>query len=170
VALSPQEEHGHLFVQPGYQLDAVLTDPIISEPMQISFDGNGRMFVLEMRSYMQDADATGELDPISRISMHEDTDNDGVYDKHSVYVDGLVVPRFVMPFGPNSILTMESNHDQILLYTDDDNDGVADRREIFASHFGRTANIEHQQADLTWAMDNWLYSTYNSYRIRWTPK
>lgn len=169
VALSPQEQHQHLFVQPGYQLDAVLTDPIIAEPMQIAFDGNGRMFVLEMRSYMQDIDATGELDPVSRISLHEDTDNDGVYDLHTVYADSLVVPRFVMPFGPNSILTMESNRDQILLLTDTNDDGVADQREVFVSHFGRTANIEHQQADLTWAMDNWLYSTYNSYRIRWTP-
>jgi hypothetical protein len=44
LALSPLEEQRHLFVQPGYQLDAVLTDPIISEPMQIAFDGNGRMF------------------------------------------------------------------------------------------------------------------------------
>jgi len=169
LALTPAEQQQRLFVQPGYQLDPVLTDPIIAEPMQIAFDGNGRMFVLEMRSYMQDINATGELEPVSRISLHEDTNNDGVYDKHTVYVDGLVVPRFVMPFGPNSILTMESNRDQILLYTDTDNDGVADQREVFASHFGRTANIEHQQADLTWAMDNWLYSTYNSYRIRWTP-
>src|SRR5690606_4134715 len=111
--LSPLEEQQHLFVQPGYQLDPVLTDPIIAEPMAISFDGNGRMFVLEMRSYMQDIDATGELEPVSRISLHEDTDNDGVYDKHTVYADSLVVPRFVTPFGPNSILTMESNHDEI---------------------------------------------------------
>jgi N-acetyl-gamma-glutamylphosphate reductase len=50
----------------------VLTEPDIYEPMQIAFDGNGRMFVLEILSYMQDADATGELDPISRISVHED--------------------------------------------------------------------------------------------------
>ena len=48
---------------------------------------------------MQDADATGELDPIGRISLHEDVDNDGVYEKHSVFVDKLVFPRFVLPFG-----------------------------------------------------------------------
>ena len=57
------------------------------------------MFVLEDRGYMQDADATGEHDPIGRISLHEDTDNDGVYDKHTVFVDNLVFPRFVLPFG-----------------------------------------------------------------------
>ena len=55
----------------------MLTDPDIQEPAQIAFDGNGRMFVLELRGYMQDADASGELDPVGRISVHEDKDNDG---------------------------------------------------------------------------------------------
>ncbi len=169
VAQSVEDEQKSFVLQPGYRMDPVLSEPIIMEPMQIAFDGNGRMFVLEMRSYMQDADATGELLPISRISMHDDRDNDGVYDYHTIFVDSLVVPRFVTPFGPNSILTMESNHDEIWLYTDDDGDGRADRRELFTAHFGRTANIEHQQASLIWAMDNWMYSTYNNYRIRWTP-
>lgn len=164
-----EQERQSLVLQPGYQIAPVLTEPIIAEPTQIAFDGNGRMFVLEFRSYMQDVDGTGELLPISRISLHEDTDNDGVYDKHTVYVDSLVVPRFVMPFGPNSILTAESNENEVWLYTDRDNDGVADDRELFATNYGRTANIEHQPANMTWAMDNWLYSTFNSFRYRWTP-
>ena len=55
----------------------MLADPIIQEPTAIAFDGNGRMFVVEDRSYMLDLDMTGQLDPISRISLHVDTDNDG---------------------------------------------------------------------------------------------
>src|SRR5204862_5378583 len=31
------------------------------------------------------------------------------------------------------------------------------------------ANIEHQKAGLLWNMDNWIYTTYNPFRIRWTP-
>ena len=85
-----------------YRIEPVLTDPDIQEPMQIAFDGNGRMFVLEIRAYMQDADATGELDPTGRISVHEDADNDGVYEKHQVFLDKLVFPRFVMPLGKNA--------------------------------------------------------------------
>ncbi len=147
----------------------VLTEPDIMEPMQIAFDGNGRMFVLELLSYMQDADATGELDPISRISLHEDTNNDGVYDKHTVFVDHLVFPRFVTPFGPNAILTMESNTDEVYRYTDTNGDGVADKKELFVTNFGRSGNVEHQQSSLFIGMDNWLYSTYNAFRVRWTP-
>ena len=127
------------------------------------------MFVLELRGYMQDADATGELDPVGRISRHEDADNDGVYERHTVFVDKLVFPRFVLPFGPNSVLTMESNADEVWQFTDTNNDGVSDKKELFTSNFGRSGNVEHQQAFLYWGMDNWLYSTVNAFRVRWTP-
>ena len=167
--LSPSEQRKRFVLQPGYAMEPVLAEPAIREPMQIAFDGNGRMFVLEMRSYMQDADATDEMAPTSRISLHEDTDGDGTYDHHTVYVDSMVVTRFVMPFGPNSILTAESSTDPLWKYTDTDGDGVADEKALFTTKWGRSANIEHQPSGLTWAMDNWMYATYNPFRIRWTP-
>ena len=145
------------------------TDPDIEEPMQIAFDGNGRMFVLEIRGYMQDADATAELAPTGRISVHEDADNDGVYEKHHVFLDKLVFPRFVMPLGKDAILTMESNQDEVWKYTDTNGDSIADKKELFTTSFGRAGNVEHQQSSLFWGLDNWLYSTYNAFRVRWTP-
>ncbi len=169
LPLPPAEQQKHFVLQPGYRIAPVLSDPDIKEPGAIAFDGNGRMFVLELRGYMQDADATGELDPVGRISRHEDADNDGIYEKHTVFVDKLVFPRFVMPFGANSVLTMESNADEVWQFTDTNNDGVADKKELFTSNFGRSGNVEHQQAFLYWGMDNWLYSTVNAFRVRWTP-
>jgi mono/diheme cytochrome c family protein/glucose/arabinose dehydrogenase len=169
LPLSPEEEQKRFVLQPGYRLEPVLTEPDILEPAAIAFDGNGRMFVLELRTYMQDADATGELVPGGRISMHEDVDGDGVYERHTVFVDHLVFPRFVMPIGANSILTMESNEDDVYQYTDTDGDGVSDKKELFTTSFGRSGNVEHQQAFLYWGLDNWMYSTYNAFRIRWTP-
>ena len=164
--LTPEEEARKIWLPPGFKLEPVLTDPAIEESAQIAFDGNGRMFVLELRSYMQDADAAGELDPISRISMHEDKDNDGKYETHKVFVDKLVFPRFVMPYGANAVLTMESNADEVWKFTDTNNDGVADKKDLFATGFGRLANVEHQQSGLFWAMDNWFYSTVNAFRAR----
>src|SRR5215218_11503160 len=64
--LTPSEEQKRFWLPPGFKMEPVLTDPDIEESAQIAFDGNGRLFVLEVRSYMQDADAGGELDPISR--------------------------------------------------------------------------------------------------------
>ena len=169
LAKTPEEELKTFILQPGYRLELVLADPVIQEPTAIAFDGNARMFVVEDRSYMLDLDMTGQLDPISRISLHVDTNNDGVYDKHTVFVDNLVFPRFVTPFGPNTILTKESNAQEVWKYTDTNGDGVADKKELFDTGYGRLANIEGQEAFLTWTLDNWLYSTYNAFRARWTP-
>jgi len=169
LAKTPDEELKQFILQPGYRLELVLADPIIQEPTAIAFDGNGRMFVVEDRSYMLDLDMTGQLDPISRISLHVDTNNDGVYDKHTVFVDHLVFPRFVTPFGPNAILTKESNAQEVWKYTDTNGDGIADKKELFDTGYGRLANIEGQEAFLTWTLDNWMYSTYNAFRARWTP-
>lgn len=166
---SVEDERASFLLPPGYQIDAVLSDPIVREPAAIAFDGNGRMFVLELRTYMQDIDANNELEPWSRISMHEDTDNDGVYDAHHVFVDSLIFPRFVMPFGKHSVLSMESNEDEVYRYTDTDGDGKADKKTLFTTNYGKAGNVEHQQAFLYQGMDNWMYSTYNTFRIRWTP-
>jgi mono/diheme cytochrome c family protein/glucose/arabinose dehydrogenase len=167
--LTPAEEAKRFWLPPGYKLEPVLADPDIEEPAQIAFDGNGRMFVLELRGYMQNADADGELDPVGRISVHEDKDNDGTYETHGVFVDRLVFPRFVTPIGGNAILTKESNADEVWKYTDTDNDGVADKKELFTTGLGRLVNVEHQESGFVWGLDNWIYSTVNAARIRWTP-
>ena len=105
LPLTPAEEAKKFWLPPGFKMEPVLADPDIEESAQIAFDGNGRMFVLELRGYMQDADGGGTLNPIGRISVHEDRNNDGVYETHNVFVDKMVFPRFVMPFGANAILT-----------------------------------------------------------------
>ena len=167
--LSPSDEQKHLLLPPGYHVTPVLTEPAIQQPATISFDGNGRMFVLELRTYMLDADARDQLAPVSRISRWEDRDNDGVYETHTVFVDSLVFPRFATPYGANAILTMESNSNNVYKYTDTNGDGRADKKELFTTNFGRLANVEHLQSSLFWSMDNWLYSTVNQFRIRETP-
>ena len=131
LAKTPEEQLKTVHPAAGLSPGAGAADPIIQEPTAIAFDGNGRMFVVEDRSYMLDLDMTGQLDPISRISLHVDTDNDGVYDKHTVFVDNLVFPRFVTPFGPGVILTKESNAQEVWKYTDTNGDGVADKKELF---------------------------------------
>jgi mono/diheme cytochrome c family protein/glucose/arabinose dehydrogenase len=169
LPVRPEEQAKRFWLPPGYRLEPVLADPEIDSPGQIAFDGNGRMFIAEMRGYEQTLDGIDVVPPIGRISVHEDRDQDGVYEHHRVFVDKLVFPRFVMPWGANSILTMETHKDEVWKYTDTNGDGVADKKELFTSNFGRPGNIEHQPSSLFWAMDNWMYSTYNSFRMRWTP-
>ena len=166
LPLTPEEEAKQFWLPPGFKLEPVLWDPEIQEPAQIAFDGNGRMFIVELRGYDQTLDGLDLTPPIGRISVHEDRNDDGIYEHHRVFVDKLVFPRFVLPYGANTILTMETNADEVWKYIDTDNDGTADKKELFATNFGRAGNIEHQQSSLFWGMDNWLYSTVNSFRIR----
>jgi hypothetical protein len=58
-AKTPEEELKTIQLPDGYSLELVLSDPLIKEPMAIAFDGNGKMYVVEMRTYMQDIDGTG---------------------------------------------------------------------------------------------------------------
>jgi mono/diheme cytochrome c family protein/glucose/arabinose dehydrogenase len=167
--LSPADEAKQLWLPPGYRMEPLISEPLVEDPAQIAFDGNGRMFVVELRGYFQRPDGIDLIPPIGRISMHEDRDGDGTFEHNSVFVDKLVFPRFVTPFGPNTILTMETNADEVWKYTDTNGDGVADKKELFTTNFGRAGNMESQQASLFWAMDNWMYSTVNAFRLRWTP-
>jgi len=167
--LEPAEQQKLFLLPPGYKIEPVLTDPLIEDPVGVTFDGNGRMYVLEMRSYMQDADGSNSRAPISRISRHEDTNGDGTFDKHTVFVDKMVMPRIAFPLGDGVILTLETDSRDLYKYTDTDGDGVADQKEIFYPNVGRVTNMEWQPGGLTWAMDNWLYMTYNPFRLRIAP-
>ena len=166
VRQDPAAEQKMFLLPPGYKIEPVLTDPLIEDPVGVTFDGNGRMYVLEMRSYMQDADGSNSRAPISRISRHEDTDGDGIYDKHTVFVDNMVMPRIAFPLGDGVILALETDNRDMYKYTDTNGDGVADKKELFYAGAGRVTNMEWQPGGLTWALDNWLYMTYNPFRLR----
>ena len=55
--------------------------------------------------------------------------------------------------------------------SDTNGDGVADKREVVFTGIGQSGgvNIEHQKSGLLWNIDNWIYTTYNPFRLRWTP-
>ena len=171
LARTPQEQAKSFILPPGYRLELVVAEPDVISPAVIRFDGNGRMYVAEFITYMRDADGNNQHKPESRITRFESTKGDGVYDKRTVFVDKLVLPRTIVPLDGNSILTNETASDDVIKYTDTNNDGVADKREHFYSGIGigRDGNLEHEQAGFNWGLDNWIYTTYNAFRIRWTP-
>lgn len=167
-ALSPEASVATMQMPKGYRLEPVLTEPQIAEPVMIAFDGNGRMYVAEMRSYMMDADGTGEQEPVSRVSRHEDTDGDGVFDRHTVFADKLLLPRIMLPLD-DRIIIGETNTDDLYIYRDSNGDGVADEKTLWFQGGPRGGNMEHQPNGLVWAMDNGIYSTYYDYRLRFGP-
>jgi putative membrane-bound dehydrogenase-like protein len=164
--LTPEDELKTFVLPAGYHLELVVGDPVIKEPVLAVFDGNGRMYVAEMRTYMQNIDGTGEHVPSSRVSLHWSSKGDGVLDKHTVFADHLLLPRMVLPLGTNGVLINETDSSDIWLYRDTNGDGVADEKTLFYAGGKRGENLEHQSSGLIWGRDNWLYQTMNSYRLR----
>ena len=165
--LSVAESIATMEVQQGYRVVPVLAEPQIHEPAAIAWDGNGRLYVVEMRTYMQEIDGRDQLAPTSRVSRHEDTDGDGVYDKHTVFADNLALPRMVLPL-LDRVIIRETNTLDLKSYQDTDGDGVADKIEMWHEGGGRGGNLEHQPSGLIWNIDNWLYTTYSRHRYRFT--
>jgi mono/diheme cytochrome c family protein len=170
-ARTPQEQAQTFILPPGYRMELVVAEPDVISPAVVEFDANGRMYVAEFITYMRDADGNNQHQPESRITRFESTKGDGVFDKRTVFVDKLVLPRTIVPLDGNSILTNETASDDVIKWTDTNNDGVADKREHFYSGvgLGRDGNLEHEQAGFVWGLDNWIYTTYNAFRFRWTP-
>ena len=151
----------------GYSIVPVLTEPHIHEPSAVVWDGNGRMYVIEMRTYMQDIDGNGQLSATSRVSRHEDQDGDGIYETHSVFADNLVLPRMVLPL-LDRVIIRETNTLDLKSYQDTDDDGIADKIELWHEGGHRGGNLEHQPSGLIWNIDNWIYTTYSHHRYRFT--
>ena len=164
--LTPEEQLETFELKDGYFLELVVSDPDIAEPVVAVFDGDGKMYVAEMRTYMQDMDGNDQFAPTSRVSLHEDTDGDGRLDKHSVFVDDLVLPRIILPLDDRVVIGQTNTLD-LYAYRDTDGDGVADEREPFFIGGPFTNNLEHQPSGLIWSLDNWLYSTFNAFRLRY---
>jgi glucose/arabinose dehydrogenase/mono/diheme cytochrome c family protein len=168
--LSPEESMKTMYLPKGYHMELVASEPMIQEPVAITWDGNGRMYVAEMLTYMKDADATGEQLPWSRVMLLQDTDNDGKMDKSSVFIDSLLLPRMMQSAG-NELLVNETNSINITSYSDTNGDGKADVKKVIYKndkYVPSDANMEHQRSGLDWNLDNWMYMTYDPVRLRYT--
>ncbi|GAB3945679.1 hypothetical protein GCM10028805_15170 [Spirosoma harenae] len=166
--LTPEQSLNAFQVPKGYHMELVASEPMIHEPVTIAWDGNARMYVAEMDTYMQDADATGEHDPVSRVMLLEDTNGDGKMDKSSVFIDKLMLPRMLLCVNHELIVNETDTYD-LWSYKDTNGDGVADdKKRIY--HVDRKApgNLEHQRSGLDWNLDNWIYLTVDPVRFRYT--
>ncbi len=167
--LSPEESMKTFYLPEGYRVELVASEPMVDEPATIAWDGNGRMYVAEMNTYMQDVDGSGTDRSISKIKLLEDTNGDGKMDKSTVFIDSLLLPRMILPLEENELIVNETYSYDLWSYKDTDNDGVADKKErVYFNPNRRGGNLEHQQSGLLWNLDNWVYNTYNPIRFKFT--
>lgn len=167
IPLSPSESILKMQLPPGYHVELVASEPMVQEPVALAWDGNGKMYVAEMNTYMKDANATGEFEPASRIKLLEDTNGDGKMDKSTIFIDSLILPRVILPVG-DQLLVGITNVQHIWSYHDTNGDGKADEKKIvFRNDVLDVRNLEHQNGGLLWNMDNWIYPTRDNFRYKY---
>ena len=170
--LSPEEEAKTFSVAPGFHVELVAAEPLVTSPVAVQFDHQGRLWVVEMNGYMPNPDGKGEQIPNGNIVVLEDTDGDGKMDKRTVFLDQLIMPRAVMPFLDGVIYAEPTK----LLYARDRSaEGLPPEKFVLAENYaaqddpklGPKANPEHASNSPLWAMDNWVYSANHPVRYRW---
>lgn len=164
--LAPEDALRAFQIERGLRIECVATEPLVEAPVAISFDDQGRLYVVEMRGYMRNVAGSSERDPIGRIKLLEDTDGDGRMDRASVFLDGLAMPRSVMAVKGGALVAVPPN---LFFCKDTNGDGKADVKEMVADDYGRTdGRIEQMPNSPIWAMDNAVWSAGYpvSFRLR----
>lgn len=151
---------------PGYAIDLVAAEPLVQDPVAVAFDAAGRMWVVEMTTYMLDVDGAGEEVPKGTISLITDKDGDGVLDTRNVVVDKVVLPRAVMAVEGGILYA-----DHYSLYYVE-LDGVTAKSiemvdEKYITQPGQ--NVEHRPNGLVLGLDNWIHNAGSERIYRLLP-
>jgi putative membrane-bound dehydrogenase-like protein len=119
-------------VPDGFVVERIAGPPLVDRPVTVAFDEDGRLYVAES-SGSNDKLVDQQADPRHRILRLEDTDGDGVYDRRTVFAEGLMMLQGTL-WHRGSLYV--SAAPEILRLTDTDGDGVADERIVW--HDGKT--------------------------------
>ncbi|HUS35676.1 MAG TPA: PVC-type heme-binding CxxCH protein [Verrucomicrobiae bacterium] len=178
-ALTPAEAVKSFTVVDGLEFEQVLAEPIVAQPLQISWDERGRMWVVQYLQYPNPAglkmlsrdnfwravyDKVPQPPPnhfrgLDKITIHEDTDGDGKYDTHKTFVDGLNIATSIA-LGRGGVWVL--NPPYLLFYPDANHDDTADGPPtVHLAGFG--LEDTHSVANsLRWGPDGWLYGCSGS--------
>ncbi len=162
--LTPDEAlESFVLADPELQVELVAAEPLVQDPVAITFDEQGRLWVVEMLGFMQDIDGTGEEDPVGRVNILYDDDGDGRMDRSQLFLDSLVLPRAIAVVKGGALV---AENIPLWFAEDTDGDGTADRRTLIDAEYGGSGMPEHSANGLWRGMDNWYYNAKSSYRYR----
>ncbi len=178
-ALSPDEALKRFKVADGFAVRLVASEPLIRQPVTMTFDGRGRLWVIQYLQYPNPAglkpvqvdlylrtkyDRLPEPPPkgpkgADRITILEDSDGDGRFDKAKDFVTGLNLASG-MALGHGGVFVAQPPY--LLFYADRDGDDSPDGDpEVLLTGFG----MEDAHAfpnSLQWGPDGWLYGAQGS--------
>ncbi len=149
----------------GFRMDLLAAEPLVASPVAMTYDENGRAYVCEMRDYPYTDKAHHKPSqenptdqPIGRLRLLEDTDGDGVFDKATVFADGLSWPTGVACWKGGVFVAATPD---VWYFKDTDGDGKADVRIKVFTGF-RKLNVQAVMNNLVWALDNHIHGAGGS--------
>ncbi|RVU00689.1 dehydrogenase [Mucilaginibacter limnophilus] len=157
----PGETIGKMKLEDGFEIKLIAAEPLVSAPVAMNFDEKGRLWVLQMDGYMPDTAGNGEEQPVGKIVLLEDKNNDGVMDAGKLVIDSLVMPR-ALCLVENGILVAEPPN---LWYYKLKIDKSVSKTRV-DSKYTDGGNAEHSANGLYRALDNWIYNANSNKRYR----
>src|SRR5688572_5635336 len=107
--MSPEQSLKAIQVLPGLKVELVAAEPLVEDPVAFDWAPDGRLWVAEMRDYPNGIAWNKQGDrlgvPGGRIKLLTDTDNDGRYDKFSIFLDDVPFPNGVKAWRNGVLVT-----------------------------------------------------------------
>lgn len=148
---TPEQAQKSIELDGPYEVQLVAAEPLVRDPVEVTWDAQGRCYVADMIDYPLGA-GPGKP-PLSRIQQLIDEDGDGRYDRAITFADHVDHVQGLLPFRDGLVATTRT---QILFIRDTNGDGVADERKPLVEGF----NPNHSQLQVSaprWGLDNCIY-------------
>ncbi len=152
-ALSPEETRKLIQVPSGFDVRLFAAEPMVVNPVAMTWDERGRLWVLELYEYPNGV-AKGEKGR-DRIKILEDTDADGVADKVTVFADGFSLATG-LALGNGGVYLAQGP--DLLFLEDTNGNDKADKTTVLKTGFEMEDRHELLNG-LAWGPDGWLYMT-----------
>lgn len=162
--LTVEQEMATFKLPPGLQIQCVAHEPMVEDPVAMTWDADGRLWVVEMRGYMPDIDGNGEDQPVGRVVILKDSTGSGAYDKRTVFLDGLVLPRAIT-LVKGGVLIGAPPH--IFFCTINSNLTCGEKRIVLSDYGQATGSPEVLANGLHHCIDNWIYNASYPWRLKW---
>ena len=140
-------------VPDGFRVELFAAEPDVSQPIAITTDARGRLWVVENYSYPE-----WRTEGTDRVLVFEDNDGDGRFDSRKVFLDG---GRNLTGIALGHGGVWLTSPPELLFVPDRDRDDLPDGpAEPILDGFNAT-NVAHNVVNgLMWGPDGWLYGRH----------